>query len=208
MNDRAADRILFQLKTRGPQTIGDLGAHFSMTGEAARQHLAKLAEAGLVAPEDRRQGRGRPRRYWMLTEAGHARFPDNHAQLTVELIQSVRELFGDTGLDRLIDKRRSDTLNAYKAEIAKVTSFTDRLDRLTALREREGYMADWSALDDGSFLLIENHCPICAAAMECQGICRAELELFQDVLGPDCMVERTDHILAGARRCAYRITPE
>ena len=196
MNDRAADRIMFQLKTRGPQTIGDLGAHFSMTGEAARQHLAKLADAGLVEPEDRRQGRGRPRRYWMLTESGHARFPDNHAQLTVELLQSVRELFGEAGLSRLIDKRRSESLHAYSAETGKADSFADKLDRLTAMREREGY-----------FLLIENHCPICAAAAECQGICRAELELFQDVLGPDCMVERTDHILAGARRCAYRITP-
>ncbi|MEQ8334393.1 ArsR family transcriptional regulator [Nisaea sp.] len=207
MNDRAADRILFQLKTRGPQTIGDLGAHFSMTGEAARQHLAKLADAGLVEPEDRRQGRGRPRRYWMLTETGHARFPDNHAQLTVELLRSVRELFGETGLDRLIDKRRTETLDAYKAETGKAGSLPARLERLTAMREREGYMAAWSQAEDGSFLLVENHCPICAAAAECQGICRAELELFQDVLGPDCMIERTDHILAGARRCAYRITP-
>ena len=30
---------------------------------------------------------------------------------------------------------------------------------------------------------------------------------FRRVLGPDCQVVRTDHILAGARRCAYRITP-
>ena len=28
----------------------------------------------------------------------------------------------------------------------------------------------------------------------------------RQVLGPDVTVERTDHILAGARRCAYRIT--
>ena len=143
----------------------------------------------------------------MLTDSGHARFPDNHAQLTVELLQSVRELFGEAGLSRLIDKRRSETLHAYSVETGKADSFADKLDRLTAMREREGYMADWSEAEDGSFLLIENHCPICAAAAECQGICRAELELFQDVLGPDCMVERTDHILAGARRCAYRITP-
>ena len=36
--------------------------------------------------------------------------------------------------------------------------------------------------------------------------CRAELEVFQDTLGAGVIVERTDHILAGARRCAYRIT--
>lgn len=208
MNDRAADRILFQLKTRGPQTIGELGAHFSMTGEAARQHLAKLAEAGFVAAEDRRQGRGRPKRYWALTDAGHARFPDSHAQLTVELLQSVRDLFGEVGLDRLIEKRRDETLRAYRAETSGAADFEDRLDGLVAVRDREGYMAEWHEVEDGTYLLLENHCPVCAAATECQGLCRAELEIFQDVLGPGCMVERTDHILSGARRCAYRITPK
>jgi predicted ArsR family transcriptional regulator len=32
------------------------------------------------------------------------------------------------------------------------------------------------------------------------------LSLFRAVLGDKAQVERTDHILAGARRCAYRIT--
>ena len=40
----------------------------------------------------------------------------------------------------------------------------------------------------------------------CQGLCRSELAIFQSLL-PSATVERTDHILAGARRCAYRIEP-
>ncbi len=67
-------------------------------------------------------------------------------------------------------------------------------------------MADWSPDPGGGFLFVENHCPICAAAAACQGFCRAELMVFRAVLGPDVAIERTDHILAGARRCAYRIT--
>jgi predicted ArsR family transcriptional regulator len=66
-------------------------------------------------------------------------------------------------------------------------------------------MAEWRTDDDGSLLLVENHCPICAAAATCQGFCRSELEVFQDVLGPSVAIERIEHILAGARRCAYRI---
>jgi predicted ArsR family transcriptional regulator len=54
-------------------------------------------------------------------------------------------------------------------------------------------------------LLIEDHCPICAAATQCQGFCRSELALFQRCLGPGATVERTEHLLAGARRCAYRV---
>jgi len=80
-----------------------------------------------------------------------------------------------------------------------------RRRRLVALRSREGYMADYHPQEDGSYLLVENHCPICAAAASCQGFCRSELAVFREVL--QAGVERSEHILAGARRCAYRITP-
>jgi predicted ArsR family transcriptional regulator len=67
-------------------------------------------------------------------------------------------------------------------------------------------MADWRQEPDGSLLLIENHCPICSAATACQGFCRAELEVFQSVLGPDTTIRREEHIVSGGRRCSYRIT--
>jgi predicted ArsR family transcriptional regulator len=68
-------------------------------------------------------------------------------------------------------------------------------------------MAEWRRDPDGTLWLIENHCPICIAARACQNLCRSELAIFQSVLGADAVVERTEHLLAGARRCAYRIRP-
>jgi predicted ArsR family transcriptional regulator len=68
-------------------------------------------------------------------------------------------------------------------------------------------MAECVTRADGSVLLRENHCPICVAAKSCQGVCREGLGLFRAVLGTRTHVERTDHIIAGASRCAYVITP-
>ncbi|MGZ8291117.1 MAG: helix-turn-helix transcriptional regulator, partial [Telluria sp.] len=78
---------------------------------------------------------------------------------------------------------------------------------LAHARDAEGYMADTEVRPDGSVLLVENHCPICAAATECQSFCRSELEIFQRVLGDGCSVERSEHLLSGARRCVYVIKP-
>ncbi len=39
-----------------------------------------------------------------------------------------------------------------------------------------------------------------------ENLCRSELTIFRAVLGVDIIVERVDHILAGARRCAYRVS--
>jgi predicted ArsR family transcriptional regulator len=82
-----------------------------------------------------------------------------------------------------------------------------RAQALAEIRRQEGYMAECVRQRDGSILLTENHCPICAAASTCQGLCREELSLFRAVLGDKARVERTNHILAGARRCAYVISP-
>ncbi|MGH9663089.1 MAG: transcriptional regulator, partial [Bryobacteraceae bacterium] len=70
-----------------------------------------------------------------------------------------------------------------------------------------GYMSEVRPEQGGSFLLAENHCPICAAATACQGFCTTELDLFRGVLGPGVLVERVSHIVSGDRRCAYRVKP-
>lgn len=201
------DRLLMLLKTRGPQVAADVGRVLGTTGENARQQLTKLAAEGLVEARSEPRGVGRPAQIWHLTDAGHARFPDAHADVTVQLLRGVREMFGPEALDRLIAAREAECRKAYGRELESLTNLKERVAGLVAIRSREGYMAEWHEEPNGSLLLIENHCPICAAAAACQGFCRAELAVFQDMLGPDARVERVEHILLGARRCAYRVTP-
>lgn len=206
-SERSQDRILFHLKSRGSQTAGDVAQRLGMTAAGARQHLLKLLDADLVESEDSREGRGRPKKRWRLTDRGHARFPDRHSELTLELLKSTRALFGADGLDRLIVHRERASIADYRRRLGPRRSLRRTLDALAAIRSSEGYMASVQAEGRGAFLLVEDHCPICAAAASCQGLCRSELAIFRAVLGPDVTVERTDHIVAGARRCAYRIAP-
>ncbi len=202
----AADRLLLQLKTRGPQTAAVLGATLGTTGEAARQQLMRLAAEGLVEASAEARGVGRPRQVWRLTPAGDQRFPDAHADLATQLIRSIRATLGEDALERVIGSRETEAKAFYAQALSGIADLGERVTRLAAMREREGYMAEARAEGDG-WLLIENHCPICAAASLSPGLCRAELRAFQDALGPLARVERTEHIVAGARRCAYRISP-
>jgi predicted ArsR family transcriptional regulator len=141
-----------------------------------------------------------------LSEAGNARFPDSHATLTVDLIQAIGTALGPDALDRVIAEREKATRRIYAERVRGGRSLAERAKLLAEQRAEEGYMADVKRQPDGSLLLVENHCPICVAAKACQGFCKSELNLFRDVLGSDAKVEREEHILAGARRCAYRIT--
>jgi len=200
-----AERVLMALKMQGSLSASALGDQLGTSGEAARQQLVRLAEEGLVEARSSAAGVGRPTQLWSLTPASQSRFPDTHAALTVQLLDIVRSQLGDAALDEIIAVREADTKRAYHAAVAPALDLKSRVAALADLRSQEGYMAAWTEQPDGSMLLIENHCPICAAATACQGFCRAELEVFRSVLGPDVSVERQDHIVSGGRRCTYSI---
>lgn len=201
-----SDRILYLLKTHGALTAATLAKELAMTSMGARGHLQKLEQEGLVASESRAEQVGRPRQYWQLTQIAQARFPDRHAELSLALIENVRELFGDKELDRLISERERSTLRDYQQALASCQALGERVSRLAELRSEAGYMAQAHFDDEQDcWVLVENHCPICAAAQSCQSFCRAELELFERAL--NAQVERSDHILLGARRCSYLIRP-
>lgn len=201
------DKILYQLKRRGPQTVRELSELLAMTTMGIRQHLAQLEQEGLVektAVEQR--GRGRPVGCWQLSGAGHRRFPDAHAQVSHELIISVRDLLGQDALDKLIHHRTETSRTRYLAKIPELASLEDRISYLCDLRTAEGYMAEWEKTD-GGYRLLEHHCPICIAARACQGFCQGELDLFRSVIGELGSITREDHLLQGARRCSYLISP-
>ncbi|MFT7246205.1 MAG: putative ArsR family transcriptional regulator [Candidatus Azotimanducaceae bacterium] len=203
--ESSQDKILYQLKRSGPLSAKEIGQRMSITTMGTRQHLAQLEAANLVKtlPEEA-QGRGRPLKRWALTGAGHERFPDSHAQVTLDLLISVTDVLGEAALDKLIDHRTERTLLQYSVELEQQDGLENKLASLAELRSKEGYMAEIQLLDS-DYLLVEHHCPICIAATSCQGFCRSELDVFQQLLKGVATVERSEHILAGARRCTYRI---
>ncbi|RQS16004.1 transcriptional regulator [Burkholderia sp. Bp9002] len=201
---RSADQLLMRLKTHASCSTANLAQALGTTTEAVRQQIAKLVEQGLVEGVVSRAGVGRPKQLWQLTAAGHARFPDTHAQLTVQLIKSISEVFGQDGVARMIEHRGMQQLTDYRAQLASARSLAERVERLAEIRTAEGYMARVER-DGPDFLLIEDHCPICAAATACQGFCASELEQFQALMDGLAHVSREEHVLREGRRCAYRL---
>lgn len=205
MKKPAADRILMFLKMRGEATSLLISEELSITKEGARKHLLNLVKEGLIESITKSEGVGRPSTYYVLTQKGLAQFPDTHADVTVQLLRSVKNLLGENALDLLINDREKSTYDRYEKALTSAVSLEDRLEILSKIRNDEGYMAEWTK-EGPDYFLIENHCPICAAASECQGFCRAELSNFQNLIGSDYKVERIKHILSGSQRCVYKIS--
>ena len=204
----ARDKILLSLKNSGPTSASGLAGELGVTSSAIRQQLCELEADGLIASEELRPGTvGRPHKRWHVvsTAEANACFPDSHASLTLALIAAARSAFGEDGVQKLVAERVKIQTDEYRERIGEDSTVAERVSSLAEFRNDEGYMSGWAQEGDGTFLLWENHCPICEAATECPDLCAGEIDLFRGVLGDGVSVERVEFIGDGDRRCAYRI---
>lgn len=198
--------IVKLLKTQGALDSARLARKLGVTPMAVRQHLYALQQEKMVNAEERPVPLGRPAKFWKLTREADRLFPDAYAELSVALLDAVGETFGPSGVDRLLQTRLARQKGDYAARIDRSAPLGKKLQQLARVRTDEGYMAEVHPAGSNVFVFLENHCPICAAATACQGLCSTEIELFQSALGPGVDISRTEHIVNGERRCAYRVS--
>lgn len=203
---KTPELIMLQLKSLGPQSAKMLADRISITTMGIRQHLQQLEQRELVCYEETRTKVGRPTRYWSLTTKGHSQFPDRHQDLSRVILGAAQQLFGDEGVEKLINVREDSLFQRYATELEKYPEGEERFQALARLRQNDGYMAELEVEDD-AVVLIENHCPIGVAAHNCGNLCNSELSLLHRLLGPNYQIDRVEHIISNSRRCAYRITP-
>lgn len=206
-NSSKQSQILERLKIRGPQSVRILASQLGITTMGVRQHLAAMEKLGLVRQtREARQNRGRPVHLWALSAMGHARFPDRHQALSLDLIEAIDRTLGSDQLSSLISDCGSQQIRHYSARLETAADdLGEKLRLLAELRTDDGFMAEIRLLP-GGWLLIENHCPLHAAARRCPQFCDSELNMLRTLLQRHANVERADHLLAGARRCAFKIT--
>ncbi len=202
---RAKNKILQTLKWKGPQPAADLAEQLQVSPMAIRQHLQSLLSEQLVTYAESKQAVGRPLKLWQLTDKAMSLFPNHHADLVVKLLENVTQVFGVEGLKALIQQRTQGQIKTYAAQISGNLNWRERVAILAEIRTQEGYMAEVIEESPSTFLLVENHCSICAAAKNCLQLCDSELQVFKEILGFKVNVERVEHILSGDRRCTYRI---
>ncbi len=193
------------MKEEGPSDSISLAKRLRLSAMAVRQQLYALRDERLVNYVSEARPIGRPVKLWRLTPAADRFFPDEHAELAINLIRAIRRALGDAGLQRVLRSRRKRRVLILREQIPAEASFEDRLAALADQRTKDGYLAEVRIEDDGSYLLIENHCPIRTAAAACDALCDEELKLFRSVLGTRNGVVRQEHIRLGSRRCVYRI---
>lgn len=198
--------VLYAVRRRGDATVGQVADDVEISVSGARQHLASLAEHGLVdtaESSDEPRRRGRPRLTYHVTELGDLLFPKAYGALTNELLGYVADT--DAGaIDRLFARRRDHRIETASARLDRHRSLAGKVAELAAILDEDGYLATHERLGRNHFVVVEHNCAIAAVAGRYRQACTSEIEFIRAVL-PEADVTRISHMANGDRRCAYDI---
>ncbi|HBL11117.1 MAG TPA: iron-sulfur cluster biosynthesis transcriptional regulator SufR [Cyanobacteria bacterium UBA11162] len=203
--------ILQHLLKQDHATAQALAEALEISPQAIRRHLKDLETEELIEYQSVSVGMGRPQHVYQLSRKGRDRFPNHYGEFAVSLLDTLTETVGKEQVSTILQKQWERKAMEYRQRVGR-GSVKERVAKLVELRQSEGYMAEWYAVESSNltngvseqFMLKEHNCAISNVAESFPSVCGHELEMFAAVL-PDCIVERTHWINNGEHECGYLI---
>lgn len=181
-------RVMLLLLKDGPITASLVGERLGLSAAGVRRHLDILVEEGLTEVVDRpplkgaTTGRGRPAKYFRLTDRGRAQFGHAYDELASEALTALRTVGGSEAV-KVFAKARFERLLADVAEVTDPSdSVEDTARRLAKALDAHGYAASVTQAGQG-VQICQHHCPVAHVAAEHPELCEAEQEVFSALLG-------------------------
>jgi DeoR family suf operon transcriptional repressor len=191
------------LRTTGPLSVGDLADAMEVTATAVRQRLTRLMSREVIQRDASRNGRGRPKhRYW-LTDKGMRMTGSNFTDLAMALWKEVRSL-ENPEIRREVLRRIAQALaKGYANQISGQTP-VERLHSVAEIlaQRRIPTTVNGTATNP---TLIEHACPYPDLAEQDQSICTMERMLFSELVGKE--VKLTQCRLEGDKECRFQVGP-
>jgi predicted ArsR family transcriptional regulator len=193
--------IINSLKRTRGMSVNELVEKMKMSYMGIKQHCLTLQRDGYLDTWRRPQKMGRPEMVYRLTRRSHDLFPADSNQFTLELLKSVREIYGPNAPEKLLYNVFEKKTAALKAK-ARGDTVAERAKWLAKVRDGEGYMAQFltAEKEDGPQIL-ECHSPIMNLLERYPILGRLEQDMFEAVLGTS--VRREEARNSGLYECAF-----
>ncbi len=208
LGEGTKSKILEEL-TAGPRTAGELAQKLHIQESAVRMHLERLARRGIVSPKFHREGVGRPRKRYGLTDEGFELFPRRYELMVESLIDSILEHEGEGYLAAIFAKaadRFADRLeDEFPALKAPTTDPERRLRLVARVLDSLGQRATVSRDAKGPRLVRKNCIFRGSALAHSNLICEVfDQRLLQRLLGGNA-VDLVSSMPRGSPACSHLI---
>jgi len=195
-------KLLVHLKLRGGATIAELASDLGTSGEAVRQQITPLEDEGSIDREVLPPvGAGRPAVRFRLTENGERLFPKSYDDLTVVLVDAIREELGEEALVRILSRLTDQRVAALAPRLKKLT-LRQKMNALRAIYDKEDPFVEVEEVE-GGFRLVERNCPFLSVALMRPLLCSCTVSVLTRLL--ECEVVREERFQDGRGCCAFRV---
>ncbi len=198
--------LIDMMKVDGEISVDDAVAELDLAKTTIRQHLQLLEQYGLVKRRQQRQGRGRPRIMYSLTEEASEFYPNLEGELLHELVEYLIQQ-GHLGLvdDFFRTRWKTDSERVIAQAKAAGDTWNARVDALGAFLSERGFLPEVDLGGNEATVRVCN-CPYRSAVEATRLPCRLECQMMEHLTGRK--VERTAYILDGDPCCVYEFGEE
>ncbi len=199
-------RVASSLLENGPSTAAALADRLALTPAAVRRHLDSLVATGLAEAQPPRnvvsRGRGRPAKYFTLTDSGRGTFTQAYDDLAVSALRFLSEAGGRDAVAEFARRRTAELEERYREAVESAPTPAARSQALATALAADGYAASVHSAPIGE-QLCQHHCPVAHVATEFPELCAAETEVFGRLLGRH--VQRLATIAHGDGVCTTNV---
>ncbi len=196
-------KILQTLSRRQQCTIKELAEVAEINPISVRHHITRLEAEGLVTSREERHGVGRPRRVYMLTRAGLELFPAHYVDMTVRLLEQMKQNLPPSVVEHLFTQMAQDLAREQALKInLEGLSVEERLEVVRQVLTEEGFDVYWEQKEDAYFIH-EVTCPYLQIGEAHPEICVMDRTLISALL--QVPAEQIHCRLDGDSRCTYTI---
>lgn len=193
--------ILREIKKSQGLSVTELCQRVGLSYMGIKQHCIGLEREGYLDTWRRPKGMGRPEKAYRLTDGAKEFFPSRYPQFSLQILESVKELYGSLGPEKILH-------NIYKAETQRYETKLEKLDGearfrgLAQLREEDGYMAEYSFDNSSRAHRITEFNSAIQDCLDAFPMIRDyERQMFEKILRTK--VRRDEERISGLYRCTY-----
>jgi predicted ArsR family transcriptional regulator len=176
--------VLLELKRSGGMSASELARATGSGYMTAKTHCEDLMKAGyVIRTRLPRTAVGRPEILYSLGPKTDALFPQAGLDFTLELLDEVRQMFGESGPEKLLFQYFQKRGDAWAKALEKAGDLPDKAAKLAKLRQKEGYACECVRENDGPLCLVELHNPLQRVLEQYPRAITMEVRMLEGLLG-------------------------
>ena len=150
-----------ELKLAGGLPVSELSRRIDASYMAVKQYCEDLKELGyLERSRIPRTEVGRPEIFYRLTTKADALFPQVGVTFTLEILESLKALFGESSPERLLFQYFQHQHEQWLPKVSKAKSLVEKATLLAGLREKTGCFGRCKFDAEKGFRIEEYHHPL------------------------------------------------